>query len=641
MSAAVERTPQLQKKYELLEEVGHGGMATVYRAIDRRLEREVAVKVIHRHLRENPEVAARFVSEARAVAKLKHPNIVEVYDVSEESEQERYLIVELVRGRTLRALLTKQKHLPAEIAAAIAIEVAQGLGHAHELGVIHRDVKPENVLLSEPPCLRGRGVEAREPVLAAVKITDFGIAKLLDAQGVTATGQVLGSPAHMAPEQIEGGAVSARADVFGLGVLLYESMVGRLPFDGKNPAQMLRRVLEGVFTPAERCRPTIGAGLGGVVGRALSHVPEDRYASAGQLVDALREQLALVGMSDTRRELTDYLVDPAAYSAEYEQRVTKALVAEGREAREAGDVPAAAALFNRALAFQPDDSELLREVTAIARGQRLRRTVSRGMAVLLGLAVLGGGTWVGLRAFGPDASASPRPGDAAAERAPANAVSAPRPERSGARQPAASEGPAVAATPQGERRVPSRATGDTPHQPAAAPPAARRPAGEAPRATGDDPAEEEAGTRKVRVHISGAAGGTLRIDGVPRDWFGVEQELTLGPHRIEFLPPNEDCCIAPEPKVINVAPGPDVQQVHGHIEFRDAVVHFAGQPGSVLRCGELFPGELVAPAERSVPMSRPRVSARCTAIPPPESGRGPKGIDVTLKPGGTFNISGP
>src|SRR4051812_44570759 len=292
-------------------------MATVYRARDRRLGREVAVKIIHRHLRENKEVGQRFASEARAVAKVKHPGVVEVYDVSEDESDERYLVVELVRGKTLRQLLTDEQNLPPEVAAAIGIELGQALDHAHGLGVIHRDVKPENVLLRTLP----EGRTSGEYTEKLVKLTDFGIAKLLDAQGVTSTGQVLGSPAHMAPEQIEGGDVSARSDVFGLGVLLYECMVGKLPFDGKNPAQVLRRVLDGTFTPADRARPTVGAGLSQIVSKALARDAIDRYPSARALTEALKAELAKLGFAEPRREVFAFLRDPEAYQKEYEPRV--------------------------------------------------------------------------------------------------------------------------------------------------------------------------------------------------------------------------------------------------------------------------------------------------------------------------------
>ena len=149
MITAVRTTPSIEK-YELLEEIGHGGMATVYRARDQRLQRDVAVKLIHRHLRENKEVSARFVSEAQAVAKLRHRNIVQVFDVSGEETADRYLVVELVRGPTLRELLNQHHPMPPEIAAGVALEVAAALTHAHENGVIHRDIKPENVLVDLP-----------------------------------------------------------------------------------------------------------------------------------------------------------------------------------------------------------------------------------------------------------------------------------------------------------------------------------------------------------------------------------------------------------------------------------------------------------------------------------------------------------
>src|SRR5690606_32048406 len=286
-------------KYELLDEIGHGGMATVFRARDPRLNREVAVKVIHRHLRESPEVTARFRSEALAVAKIKHPNIVEVYDVSAEDELDKYLVVELIRGMTLRQLLLEHGPLPPEVAACIGVEVARALAAAHREGIVHRDIKPENVLLRTAIELDKRpGGES-----ARVKLTDFGIAKLLDAQGVTHTGQVLGSPAHMVTEQIEGGEVDDRADVFGAGVLLYEMLTGVLTFEGKNPAQVLRKVLEGVFLPAERQLPREGSAYGKIANRALSHSPADRFSTATEMADALEIALSEVGVQDVRTEI--------------------------------------------------------------------------------------------------------------------------------------------------------------------------------------------------------------------------------------------------------------------------------------------------------------------------------------------------
>ena len=148
-----------------------------------------------------------------------------------------------------------------------------------------------------------------------VKLTDFGIAKLLDAQGVTSTGQVLGSPAHMAPEQIEGGDVDGRADVFGLGVLLYESVVGHLPFEGKNPAQVLRRVLEGTYPSAERERPKVGKRWSAILDRALARLPGDRYGDALAMQGALVSELKLLGIDTPRAELEAWFDDPAGYAA--------------------------------------------------------------------------------------------------------------------------------------------------------------------------------------------------------------------------------------------------------------------------------------------------------------------------------------
>ncbi|HEY1955907.1 MAG TPA: protein kinase [Polyangiaceae bacterium] len=388
--AAASRPFPALAKYEVIEEIGHGGMATVYRARDTRLEREVAVKVIHPHLRESAEVGHRFVVEAQAVAKLRHPNIVEVFDVSSAEDAEKYLVVELVRGATLRKLLKERAPLPPEIAAAIAIDVLAALAHAHDEGVVHRDVKPENVLI-EHRTPRGEGEtpvpsSGKGEVRTSVKLTDFGIAKLLDAQGVTSTGQVLGSPAHMAPEQIEGGAVDARADVFGAGVLLYEAMVGHLPFQGANPAQVLRRVLDGQYPSAELERPEIGKRLSAILDRALAHDPAGRFDSASAMQNELTAELRRVGVDSPARELEAYFDDPEGYAKDHKKRLIAKLCELAQSAQKEGRALDTAADYNRALAYAPDDPQLLRIVANMqrdaARAQMLRRAGPLALATV-------------------------------------------------------------------------------------------------------------------------------------------------------------------------------------------------------------------------------------------------------------------
>jgi eukaryotic-like serine/threonine-protein kinase len=581
-------------------------MATVYRARDKRLGREVAVKIIHRHLRENKEVGQRFASEARAVAKVKHPGVVEVYDVSEDDAEERYLVVELIRGKTLRQQLTDEGHLPAEVAAAIGIEIAMALEHAHGLGVIHRDVKPENVLLRTVPEGRSTGEHSEK----LVKITDFGIAKLLDAQGVTSTGQVLGSPAHMAPEQIEGGDVSARSDVFGLGVLLYECMVGKLPFDGKNPAQVLRRVLEGAFTPSERARPTVGAGLGAVVDKALAKDAKDRYASALDVADALRAELRLLGFDDPPSEVAAYLQQPKQYRTDFETRVVAQLVLRGRKARESRDVPTATAAFNRALAYRPDDADLIAEVSSLARNERFRRALVQGAVILTGsliiAAALGGVFKLVAKARGDERKK-------ATAAASANKVAGP------ATQP-------LIGLPGGSAEP-------------APPPRKKKRQPKAP----EPPKEVAAQTANVLVAVQGPQNATVLVDGQPfSDWFGKAHELTVGEHTFEFRPPNPECCVGSTFKTVNIrAPenATDPVWVRGVIEWKPAILEFRGAPLSTASCGEF--GRFAAPGSLTIQMTKARQPLRCNVIPAPGSGEAPIQVDVELTAGRTSSFPRP
>jgi serine/threonine-protein kinase len=618
--SALERTPELAK-YELLERIGVGGMATVYRARDRRLGREVAVKLIHPHLRESAEVGARFVSEARAVARLRHPNVVEVFDVSDQDEAERYLVVELVRGTTLRSLLSRHKRLPPELAAAIGLEVAAALSHAHHQEIVHRDVKPENVLVELVQA--DSSPKDRHPVSRPrVKLTDFGIAKLLDAQGVTSTGQVLGSPAHMAPEQIEGGDVGPRADVFALGVMLYECMVGRLPFDGKNPAQVLRRVLEGVYPPAVREQPLVGALYGEVLAKALVREPAGRYASIEEFSAALRAELERVEIHDGRAEIERFLSDQDGYEEDLESRLVEALVRSGERARKNGEFHVAAAQFNRALTYRPGDPALVQRASHLARRERwvgvARRTAVVGGAV----AVICGGVavWSRHRAgSGPAAGTSP---GSQLRTQPASRPDSP--ENSGAR---------------GSTSIESAENGPLrPHPVPVLHEAPRRHSATAPSAA---PATA---TRNVMVDVAGPIkGGYLKIDGVRKDlWFGVQHELTVGPHTFEFVPADSECCRSSPPLSRTIQEGADPDHVVLTVAFRDARLRVDRAPDGVLECRSLFGGDLTVPGSFSVPMSHLSATGICTLRPQdPSALGGPVSKEVTLTAGQTTEVSWP
>lgn len=562
------RVPSLAK-YEVLEEIGHGGMASVYRARDPRLGRDVAVKVIHPHLRDSPEVAHRFVVEAQAVAKLRHPNIVEVFDVSEEDDREQYLVVELLRGETLRAILKQHGALPPEVAAAFALELLSALTHAHTEGVVHRDVKPENVLVEAK---NGGGAAALK-----VKLTDFGIAKLLDAKGVTSTGQVLGSPAHMAPEQIEGGEVDARSDVFGLGVLLYECMVGHLPFEGNNPAQVLRRVLDGEYPIAEHERPLVGRVWSSILDRALAHDPDDRFASARVMREAIVKELERLEVKDHREEIAAFLDDPGAYVQAHEKQMTSTLCARADEARRGGRTLEAAADYNRALAYAPADPRLMKIVAGMHRADARARFVRRGVPVLLGtvaaifLAFVVG-RWVRTRA-----ATTPDP---AGTSSAAGLGSSP----TASATTSASGGP-LASAPSASSSAPSLATGPTSVHTTLAPATAPAP------------------TPTVRtltfVGVRPPAGVTVAVDGEPPTGIapGSTVQLDLKEHTLRFGCVKDVC--EPDVRVVSAGKADDSMAIE--LKIKPATLLVDGDPSGNYGI-EDYPSIVIKPG---VPVSVP------------------------------------
>lgn len=363
----------------MLGELGHGGMAVVYRAHDPQLERDVAIKVLHPHLARDEESRARFAREARAAARLRHPNIVEVYEFSEAQDTRSYLVTELLEGPTLRRFVEQHPDVPAEVAAAMGIVLCDALACAHRQGVIHRDVKPDNLMLQG----------------GALKLTDFGIAHVVDAREMTATGQVLGSPAHMAPEQIEGSRVDARTDVFATGTVLYALTTGRLPFDGANAHALLRKILDGEYTDPLRVAPKIGHRFAAILRRAMARIPADRYESAEALRDALVDFVAELGWAAPEVELRRYFSNPEGFAAALRSTLLTVLPRRGEAARAAGNLPEAMGYFNRALALDPGNVRVIALLRSAARRrQMLRRLRAAGLvgaaAAVTAVGVLGG-----------------------------------------------------------------------------------------------------------------------------------------------------------------------------------------------------------------------------------------------------------
>lgn len=349
----------------MLGELGHGGMAVVYRARDSQLLREVAVKVLHPHLSSDVESRQRFLREAQAAARLRHPNIVEVFDFSVEADRESFMVTELLDGPTLRRFAEGRWPLPAEVVAAIGVVLCDALSCAHAQGVVHRDVKPDNILLH-------KGV---------LKLTDFGIAHVADGNGMTVTGQILGSPAYMAPEQIDASPVDARTDLFSLGTVLYVLAVGKLPFEAPVAHALLRKILEADYVDPARAEPTVGEHFAAIIRRCMARRIDDRYKDAAELRKALCEFCAEVGWDDPAKKLTEYFAAPEAFTEAHKALLLEVLPERGRKARDAKRVPEAMAYFNRALAIDPTNVKVLELVRSVAR-RRQRERMMRGAALV-------------------------------------------------------------------------------------------------------------------------------------------------------------------------------------------------------------------------------------------------------------------
>lgn len=265
----------LSGRYRLEAKLGSGGMSTVYLARDTTLDRPVAVKVMHREMSEQADQLERFRQEARAVAKISHPNVVAVIDAGEDGGYP-YIVFEYVEGETLKARINRIGALDTQEALAYAIEIARGLTVAHARKMVHRDIKPQNVLIDA----EGRA-----------KLTDFGISRQLEKDGLTATGRVLGTTDYVAPEQAMGRGADQRSDLYSLGVVLFEMLTGRVPFQADSQVGVAMKHVNEELPDVQADRPELSAATALVVERATAKDPTKRYADIGEMIDDLSTAL--------------------------------------------------------------------------------------------------------------------------------------------------------------------------------------------------------------------------------------------------------------------------------------------------------------------------------------------------------------
>ena len=350
-------------RFELEELVGEGGMSSVYRAYDSVLERRVAVKILHEHYSSDPEYVERFRREARAIARLSHPNVVTVIDRGEWRGRQ-YIVFEHVAGENLKAIVAREGPLTVHDALELSIQVGRALAFAHELGIVHRDVKPHNVLVDAG---------------GTAKVTDFGIARALDVDdALTQTGTVLGTGLYISPEQARGERGDERSDQYSFGVVMYELLTGDVPYRGDTLMAVAMRHARDPVPHVREKRPEVPARVDAVVARTMAKQPSDRYPSLEAVVEAL-ERCRLPGPEDTwpgeDEEAQTHVVAPAPERPASRRRRSRAAIVLAAVAA-LGVVAALVLLGNGLFGLGGETAEAAVRATAVADFDRREATES-------------------------------------------------------------------------------------------------------------------------------------------------------------------------------------------------------------------------------------------------------------------------
>ncbi|MGB0640888.1 MAG: serine/threonine protein kinase [Myxococcota bacterium] len=334
------------EKYEVLQKIGEGGMATVYRGRHVTLGREVAIKVLHPHLSASERNRQRFAREARAIEHLEHDNILKIFDYSGTDVDACYIVTEFVDGVTLQKLLNERSRIPSEVTATIGLRLAEALNYAHQLGIIHRDLKLENVMIRKDGTL---------------KLMDFGIARFLDEVNLTLTGALVGSPAYMSPEQAMERVLDSRSDLFSLGTLMFHLVTGQLPFTGGNPSIVLRNVIESNRPSVHELAPDISGELADLIESLMQTDPNDRPTSALEVIDLLHGCLASTQIEPDQEKwsIQSWLLDPSSYEQRLNEWLSTHLFEEGKRRLADSDHLGALRMFNRLLSMDDENQEVL------------------------------------------------------------------------------------------------------------------------------------------------------------------------------------------------------------------------------------------------------------------------------------------
>ena len=305
----------LHQRYELLELIGGGGMADVYRARDKLLDRPVAVKILHEQFKSDREFIDKFHREAQAAARLSHANIVNIFDVGVEGN-DHYIVMEYVPGSTLKDLIKQQGHLPVAQALRVAEDIARALAHAHDNNLVHCDIKPHNILMMPD---------------GSAKVADFGIARAVTESTMTYTGNIVGSVHYFSPEQAKGTMITPKSDVYALGVVLYEMLTGVLPFTGETPVSIAVQHLQDTPRPVRELEPSIPPAVEAIVSRTMSKAPEAR-PSSDELVEELRQAEHMVSTGSA-------MTAPDPYATQVMPRVSQADMERVRQEEEYEEEP--------------------------------------------------------------------------------------------------------------------------------------------------------------------------------------------------------------------------------------------------------------------------------------------------------------